>query len=294
MKSNLIKIYESKKEIDFLNEEYYGLRRNPFYEVNNFIYGIDKNLNKNYLDNLQDLKVLPDYHRDSLCSYDYENNIAYSKGGKADAFVLFHVASNDRTKENTGVIDSEGNGYGLNTGITELFTYKVNNISLMYQVETFMAEIMYCLYKDELANSYFNNNSNILKSANPNINDVMLYLDQYHDNYIKLISLNRSIFSKERFYYNQVYGDTLKEKDDELNSIYESIYKLESANITYCNSLLDYIIKMIEKSNISQGEKLSILLKVKNTFTKITSKEDFDYLSEVNNNVLSNMKRLVK
>ena len=280
MKSSLEKIYVNRDNFDILNNSRYLFSSNPFYQVNRFITRIDNSLTKNYLLNLKDLGVVNIKNSEYTSDYDYLHNIASSRDDKSDVFVLLHVASNDKNKKYTGIINEDGVGYGLNNGLTEYYTNRINGKRYSYPIESIVAKILDKVAHKTLAISYFKNNSNLLcTSLNlPEyfILDLFELVDNYHDNYIELMNSYREKFEKERYYHNEVYGKFFKEKNKQLSDLYVNIHELEYTNYVLVENIYYLLIDIIMFSKMNTSEKNIIIELVNNEFSKLFKKEQFN------------------
>lgn len=283
MSSNLEKIYSKKDEFDILNRRTYLFSSNPFYKVNNFITNIDKRFNKNYLLNLRNLIITTEKQEGYTSDYDYKNNKIYSKDSKSDIFALLHVASNNREKEYTGIITKDGIGYGLNNGITEYYTNLINGKKLVYPIEALAANVLDAVEHRALALSYFENNSEAIQLADSEIITLIKTLDNYHDNYLELTNLYKQKEDKERFYHNQIYGNTLEDKNIELKRINGKIYRLECLNYGNVYDIYGLLISIIRKSRLNKNEQSILIEYVNGKFSNIFEKENFYYLNNLTN-----------
>jgi len=281
MRSYLQEIYDSRKEFDILTKSRCFGVSNPFYKVKRFISkGISPIYIENYLDNLKDLTIKKVDYKGYKSDYDYLTNTIFTSDSKSDIFGLLHVASNDREKEYTGIITKEGIGYGLNNGLTELFTHTINHKKIVYPIEVLISKILLTTKNKEICYSYFNNDSGSLIN-NEIIFEILNFTDIYHNNYIELSSLYRQKFSKEFAYHNQIYGKKLKEKDHELGEINDRIYTLEYINIEVLYNIIDKLINLISNSNLPQEQQVNILKILTNNLNKIVIKDNFRYLQEL-------------
>lgn len=281
MNSNLKKMYGKMNYSELLGTRTYQLSSNPFYKVNNFIANIEKGLNKNYLGNLIDLIIMQENQTEYTSDYDYKNNKVYSKDSKSDIFGLLHVASNDREKEYTGIITKDGIGYGLNNGITEYYTNQINGKKFVYPIEALSANVLDAVQHRILALSYFKNNSEILERANSEAITLMKTLDTYHDNYLELTNLYKQKDDKERFYHNQIYGNSFENKDVELRRINGRIYKLECINYGIVFDIYGLLISIIRRSALNKNEQSILIEYVNKTFNNLFKKDNFNYLNNL-------------
>ena len=72
MRSNLKEIYINMNKVEMITKSKYILRKNPIFQVNEFIKSIEPNLNNKFINNLQTLKVEDEC--DYQNAYDYETN----------------------------------------------------------------------------------------------------------------------------------------------------------------------------------------------------------------------------
>lgn len=282
MKSSLKRIYDNRDSFNIIENRRYFFVSNPFYLVNRFITRIDDNLNKNYLLNLKNLIVQENDDNKCLSNYNYLHNIVSSSNSKSDVFALLHVASNNPERKYTGIITEDGIGYGLNCGITDYYTNLINGKTLTYPLEVIIVKVLNYIEHKDLATSYFANNFGLLqtKLKDENLVDLMALIDEYNDNYITLIRLYNERFDKERYYYNEIYGKQLKEKDLKLQNLYNKIHRLEYNNYDIVYNIYNYIINIIEH-NIEEKETLIQI--VNNEFCKLFKMEQFKYLQNISN-----------
>jgi len=275
MKSNLKQIYEERDSFDILNKSRYHFIPNPIYQVNNFVIGIDEKLNRNFLENLEDLKIKDETIKSIKSDYDYDTNTLYCKDSKSDVFGLLHVASNDKDKKYTGIITEDEVGYGLNNGITELFTNCINKKRFDFPFESTIAKALLMVDFDIMVYSYFNNAGNDLMMINNNIKNLMQLLDNYHDNYIKLMKLYNERFAKE---FRKLKGS---ERTKELEKIREKIYSLESSNFTNVSNIFDILIELINNSFLENSDKQRLFFELNHEFNLLFEREKFCYLNGV-------------
>lgn len=274
MKSNLKRIYDSRDSFDIFNNPRYHLLANPIYQVNRFINKIDERLNKNFIENLKDIKIEKETITNSASDYDYNNNTLYCKNSKADVFGLLNVASNDRSKPNTGIILKDGTGYAINKGLTELFTHNINNKRCVFPFETIIAKALAAIESEVIADCYFKNSGNILIIKNSLLKEFMVLLDNYHVNYLKLINL-----------YSEKWKDEFvklkfNERKKRLEMINEEIYDLEKTNFSLVVSITDYLINIIDNAFIEDSEKKNIFLMLSHEFDLLLENEKFYYLCD--------------
>lgn len=287
MKSNLERIYRNRDNFDILNSSRYLFSSNPFYQVNEFIVKIDRSLNKNYLLNLKDLGITENKNNEYISNYDYNHNIVSSKEAKSDVFTLLHVASNDRNRKYTGIINEEGVGYGLNSGLTDYYTNLINSKNYSYPVEVIIAKTIDKICHKDLATSYFENNVNILlndSGVDRNLlNELLLLVDKYHENYIELIRLYKDKFEKERYYHNEVYGKLLKERNLGLQKIYDKIYDLEYNSYVLVDDIYWLLIDIIDFSKTTDSFKKLVIETLNSDLSSLFKLEQFSYLNNLSN-----------
>jgi len=283
MKSNLERIYNHKDDFDILNKRNFMFYSNPFYLVNNYINNIDRHLNHNFINNLNDLQISNTNEFGYNSNYDYKNNIVNSKDSKSDVFALLHVASNNRKKEYTGIITPEGVGYGLNNGLTDYYTNKINGKKIVYPIEALVAKTLDKICQGEVSLDYFENEYRNFIEYDDCILNLMKLVDQYHDNYIELIECYRNKFEKERFYYNSIYGRQLKEKNIQLQELYNKISKLEYNNYTLVEKIHELLLDIIYYTDFNYSDMHLIAWNFENELETIISKENFGYLSNLIN-----------
>jgi len=281
MRSNIERIYNHKDEFDILNRNNYLLSPNPFFQVHNFINSINKDLNSNFLMNLNDLKISKNKEDGCSSNYDYKKNVIYSKDSKSDVFALLHVASNNRQNKYTGIITKEGVGYGLNNGLTDYYANMINGKKIVYPIEALAAKIIDMIYHGNLVKSYFKNNSEEITNVNIFISKLMELVDTYHDNYIELMECYMEKFNKERYYYNAVYGKFLKEKNIQLQELYNKIHKLEYNNYALVEDIYFMLIDIIEISRLCLDDQNHLINLLDNEIKEIIKKENFSYLNNL-------------
>lgn len=283
MESNLKKYYDKRDRISLIENIGHIFSPNPFCLVNEFICSNFnyKFLTDNYYNNLINLKVLNEPNKKCLYSYDSEVNTIYSSDSKADIFALLDVASTDRFSKKSGVI--KGNiGYGLNYGIADFYNRKITKEKSFFPFESFVASVINKIDPNLLAKVYFAPKVNNLTELIPNDKyDIFLELiDKYHNNYLKLMKLYRYKFSEERYYFNLVYGETLRKKNIKLHKLEDKINSLESENYTIVYDVLDNLVEFISNNNkLNEKTKIETLEFMINKLDKILSKDEFLYLN---------------
>lgn len=278
MRSNLKRIYDAKDKIDILTKPSYRFMVNPIYQVNKFILEIDKKITKdniytNLINNIEDLDIVTISRKNYKSDYDYVTNTIYTSDSKSDIFGLLHVASNDRTKKYTGIITDDGIGCGLNNGLTEVFTNKINNKRFSYLLEAIIADVLLKLDFKIMSHSYFKNAGNDVMLISKNLKELMVDLDSYHNNQIELITLYRERFARG---YTKIRNSTLTQ---ELDAIDYEISRLERANYSNVCNIFNILIGIINNSNLKDSEKLDLFSKLNNIFNSIFNNEEFTYLS---------------
>lgn len=277
MKSNLEKYYETDIE-HMINNKGTILEPNPYYQVNKFISNKDNKLTSNYLSNLETLNITNTNERNCLSCYNPVKNELYSKNEKADVYGLLYVASNDINKPHTGVITEEDIGYGLNNGITDLFTSMINGKRLTYPIEAITASVLYAINDQIILKSYFENDHQNLVYILKEYKDLLVLLDSYHDNYLELFNLYKDKFLHDRYYHNLVYGTTLKANDETLKEIENKIYTLESSNYTYVADIITIMTDLITNSGLNIRAISKIANDTNSKLNKTYYKEEFYYL----------------
>lgn len=283
MKSNLERIYRNRDYFDILNTSRYLFISNPFYQVNKFSTSFDKDLNDNFLFNLKDLSIAENKTNEYISNYDYKHNVVSSKEAKSDVFALLHVASNDRKRNYTGIINEEGMGYGINSGLTDYYTSLINGKKYSYPIEAVIAKTIDKICHKDLESSYFKNNVNILLNSNK-INkeclaELFLLVDKYHDNYIELIRLYKDKFEKERYYHNEVYGKYLKGKNKKILDLDNKIYELEYNNYIIVDDIYWLLIDIIDFSKTTDSFKQVLIESLDSDLTHLFKLEQFSYLN---------------
>jgi len=275
MKSNLKRIYDLREQFDILNSPRYRFYVNPIYQVNKFITDFDADLNKNFINNLEDLKIKTENMTGCISDYDYVNNAIYSGSDIGDVYGLLHVASNDRSKKYTGVILDNNLGYGLNNGFTDLFTNDINNKKFSYLLEATIAKALLMINNNIVMHSYFTNNGEELREISNRVHELMKYMDSYHDTFIKLYSLYKEKFMKDYIFIKS------KDAKNELKKINDNIYTLECSNFSNVYHVFDILIDIINSSNLDSDRKEDLFIRLRNEFKHMFSCEEYFYLSEL-------------
>lgn len=248
----------------------YNYLKELVYKVNSFITKIDPTLNKNLKNNLKDLVVKKGRLKISDKSYDEANNILTIDMCKWDLIGVLQIASTNRIDGKSGVITNNGLGRGLNAGITEYFSRMMSSKIDYYIIETLIAETLLKLNLNTVFYSYFYSNGTNLMQFDSKMKDLMMYLDTYHDNYIKI---NEAIALK---------------KDKSL------IFKLQCSNFYNIYYVIETLITIINRSFIDEEKKNKIVSEFISKFNSITSFEEFRYLRDLNNGIKNKCKRKVK
>lgn len=243
-------IYLAFNEFDYIKE--------VIYKVNEFITRRDSHLNKNLKNNLIGLKIKKDKIKLSENGYNASENELRIDNTKWDIVSVLEMASTNRNKMYPGIILENGIGYGLNAGITEYFSKCLSNKNSYYVIESLIAETLLKLNYDVVFYSYFYNNGSNLMLIDKKIKDLMVYLDLYHDNYIKIIKLNENKKNKKQIFDLQV-------------SNYHNVY-----------SIIDILINIVNISFISEEDKYKIISEFISKFISITSFDEFRYLKSIN------------
>jgi len=275
MISKLKKIYKHKDKFDIYNKANYFFTSNPIYKVNKFITNIDEKLTKNFKENLEDILIVNDYLGDSLTEYDHITNTLYCNRKDGDIFGLLHVASNDRTKPNSGIIIDNDIGYGINNGLTEVFKNDIEYNDFSYQLEATIAKTLLMIDSKLVTYSYFNNDGEALKRLSNSIKALMIYTDLYHNNNIKIMSLyNQKLTNNiERF-------KTLDRKKI-IRVTNERICKLETENINNVSLIFGHLINIIKSINLEELEKQDLYIRLYNEFDEMFKEERYNYLNEL-------------
>lgn len=289
MKSNLKKYYDKRYEKDIFEKKF--LTTNPYSKLKKFFDSKGYDISYNFYNNLINLKIEED--EKELYSYDIFTNTLCSSCSKTDIYALLTLASADRLNRKQGVIDLSSRGYGLNEGITDFYNQIITNSKSIFPFENFVASVFYKIDPKTLDLAYFG--YEYFK-----MDDFILYdgyidlynlLDLYHDNYYKLFNLYKDKFIQERYYFNLVYGNSLRKRNYELSGIENSIDKLEFENYTNVYDILNLLTDIvIENEKISNSKKKEILMYMNNKFKMITSLDELLYLSGLNNLVIDNKK----
>jgi len=281
MKSNLKMIYNKMDIVDLVNKPEFLFAPNPIFQVNKFITKRNKLLNANLINNLQDLKI----ERTSTYknSYDYNTNTLFCNERKADVFGLLHVASNDRDKKYTGIISEDNVGYGINNGLTEVFTYNINGKKISYKLEAIISRALATIDAETLYHSYFTNNACELLNLNDNIKELMQCIDVYHDNNFQLIPLYQKYFciKLNKFKsYNQL------QVIEELNN---KIIQLEEQNYEYIYKAFNLLIVIINNSKLSEHMKQMLFMKLTEELNSLFANEQYSYLQELTSEFENNI-----
>ena len=282
MKNTLKKIYDTREEFDILNKPTYHFMTNPFYQVNKYISNIDEGLTKNFRENLNDLKIELETNPLYKSSYDYTTNTLYCKNLKTDVFALLHMASNDKDKKYTGIISSGEIGYGLDNGLTEMFAVDINHENFIHPLEATIAKSLYMIDPKIVTFSYFTNDGNSLLLLNKNIKELMVNIDNYYNNYIKLIFLNKELFARK---YRKLRSSN---QNKELKELESEIYYLERINFENAYKSFKILINIINESKLSLEEKQDLFTRLYNEFDILFGDEQFSYLNELANEFKTN------
>lgn len=277
MKNTLKKIYDAREEFDILNKSTYHFMQNPFYQVNKYISNINEGLTKNFKENLNDLKIEIESNPLYKSSYDYTTNTLYCKNVKTDVFALLHMASNDKDKKYTGIILNGEIGYGLDNGLTEMFAVDINHENFIHPLEATIAKSLYMIDPKIVTFSYFTNDGNSLLLLNKNIKELMVNIDNYYNNYIKLIFLNKELFARK---YRKLRSSN---QNKELKELESEIYYLERINFENAYKSFKILINIINESKLSLEEKQDLFTRLYNEFDILFGDEQFSYLNELAN-----------
>ena len=94
------------------------------------------------------------------------------------------------------------------------------------------------------------------------------------------MKLYRYRFSEERYYFNLIYGDTLRKKNTKLTEIESEINNLENKNYTIVYDVINNLIEFVSNNNnLSNENKKDILTFMNNKFNKLLSKDELLYLN---------------
>lgn len=301
MSSNLKKYYTNRGLLFSLLESRGEIfNPNPFYLVNNFLIVSFKNkdIAFNYYNNLLHLNISNKPEKGFLFGYNPENNTVYSKNTKSDIYALVHIASVDRYRKKTGII-LDNIGYGLNTGITELYTKKILGIKESFPIETTVAKTLDKINHEALGESFFCNNATALSNAiNPdNYESLLQLVDKYHNTYISLSSLYNQKFINEKYYYNSIYGREFRRSNAKLLELENKIELLENSNYTVTYDIIQTLIKIInDAKDLENDTKAKYLESLNKKLNKIFSKPEFMYLNNLTNEIAKNasVNKLVK
>lgn len=269
MRSKLKMFYDKKDEIDLFETKSYLMFTNPFYQVNKCIQSINADLNKNYIKNLQDLKIISSLNTFYTCSYNVEDNSLISKNYISDIFGLLHVASNDREKEGIGLIDSNNSGVGLNDGLTALLASHILVGKEIYPIEKIVAKTLLLINEEIITNSYFNNNSSLLKEYKIDILELNKILDEYHNNYLRLEFLDRK--------KNELTFRMFKSKK-EIDEINDLIYILRVKNEDLIYKIIIQLTTLVAYSEIDYSKKAEIIKTINDDFNSAYNDEKLRYL----------------
>lgn len=283
MKSSLKRLHDAKDRFDILNSPNYFMWVNPFYQVNKFITSIDKDLNKNFIKNIDDLIIEEAQNKIHLTDYNYYCNIINLRRVTNNIYTLLHIASNDIDKKYFGVIIEDGIGYSLNEGLTELFANEISYKGYNYPFEVMVAKSLFMIDKKNVAESYFKNDGNNLMLINPKIKNLMISLDSYHDNYIKLLNLY-----KEKNIIRQS-----KNKDKKLESLLEnlndSINMIEEENFENVYTIFSILINAINDSKFEEEKKQYLFKTISDEFSNIFTNSNLAYLQELSYEIKRNV-----
>lgn len=283
MKSSLKRIHDARNRFDILNSPNYFIWTNPFYQVNKFITNIDKDLNKNFINNINNLIIEEEPRKIQPTVYNYYSNILNTKGLLNNIYTLLHMASNDIDKRYLGIIIEDGIGYSLNEGLTELFANEICYKGYNYPFEVTVAKSLFMIDKKIVAESYFNNDGNNLMLINSKIKDLMISLDSYHDNYVKLLSL----------YKEKNIIEQSKYKDEKLESLIEnlnySINMIEEENFENVYNIFNILINIINNSKIEEEQKQYLFKVISDEFNSIFTNSNLTYLQELSYEIKRNI-----
>lgn len=281
MKSNLKKYYDKRYKRDIVKNNI--LNDNPFAKVHKFISEYDyKFIADNFYNNLFNLTIEESNKNDY--NYDYEYNKIYSSDKRLDIYAVLTLASTDRFHNKKGII-KDNIGYGLNNGITDYYNQIITKNKSLFPFENFVANTLDKIDKENLAKAYFDPYNNTLENIIPqdSYNDFNKLLDEYHNMYLKLMYLYKEKFYEGRYYYNLVYGNTLKKKNTRLTNIENNIELLEKQSYENVYLIILHLINYTTYNhNLSNKEKQEILLFIKNKFNKLTLEDNLSYLRGLN------------
>lgn len=272
MRSNLKNIYENKDKFDIYNEPSYRFRTNPIYKVNSFITGIDKDLTRNFKNNLKDLTVINDNSCGCISEYDYAINTLYCNKIEGDIFGLLQVASNDRNKKNIGIVVEGEIGYGLNNGLTEVFRNEIQYSPFAYPLEATVAKALLMIDNNLVTYSYFNNDGESLKNISANIRILMKYIDIYHRNEIAMIKLHKEIF------INKI---NILKTPERTKRLKHRIYQLQYETFGIVYYIFENLTEIIKNSNLNEWQKQDLYVRLTNEFKYIFNTEENGYLYEL-------------
>ena len=111
------------------------------------------------------------------------------------------------------------------------------------------------------------------------------------------MKLYRYKFSEERYYFNLVYGETLRKRNIKLHELEDKINTLESENYTIVYDILDNLVEFISNNDeLTKKKKKECFAFMSTKLEKLLSKDELFYLNELNDTFKSNenVKRLVK
>ena len=236
------------------------------YKINEFIIKRDSDLNKNLKNNLTSLKIRKDKIEIWENGYNSKENELIIDNSKWDIVSILEMASTNRNKKYSGIVMDDGLGYGLNAGITEYFSKCLSNKRSYYVIESLVAETLLKLNYNVVFYSYFYNNGSNMMQFGKNINDLLIKLDLYHSNYLKM---------------NKMISNT-KNKN--------SIFRLQCSNFYCMYYIIENLIKIIDESFIDENEKYKIVSDFVSKFNSIISFEEFKYLKELKIDVKKNVK----
>lgn len=267
MRSKLKMFYSRKDEINLLEEKSHLIFSNPFYQVGNFLKRKNFYI-ENYKNNLEDLKI------EKGCSYytsmyDEKTNTIYSDNYISDIFGLLHVASNHREKEGLGLINENGEGIGLNNGLTSFLAGKIIKENQFYSIEKIIAKTLYLIDEYIITNAYFLNDQILLKMYNIDISNLNNCLDEYHNNSLKIKELSDK---KTDLRFKIVRNDKL------IHEIEDLIYELKNRNETLVYELFKIISDLIAYSNIETSNKIKIIGIINNELNNAYNIQGMNYL----------------
>ncbi len=151
----------------------------------------------NFDNNISSFRIENDSLSNASGSYDYKRNqVVNASSGYDLVHEIFHMASNDRSKNNEGgsiiKIHNTSVGFSLNEGITDYFTYlsSDNKYEIKYPIEVFVLNLLRRVYGDKIFEFHFLNEGEkvfeLFGDKKDEIIDYLTILDKFTLSSVKL------------------------------------------------------------------------------------------------------------